>query len=82
VVPAAVDPDALSAVAAGLRDQDLDAVGMTCDVADYASMEHLRDQVLEGYGAVHLLCSNAGIGAGAEGALWEHEPTTGGGRST
>jgi NAD(P)-dependent dehydrogenase (short-subunit alcohol dehydrogenase family) len=28
---------------------------------------------LERYGAVHLLCNNAGIGAGAEGPLWEHE---------
>jgi NAD(P)-dependent dehydrogenase (short-subunit alcohol dehydrogenase family) len=28
---------------------------------------------VERYGAVHLLCNNAGIGAGAEGALWEHE---------
>ncbi len=36
-------------------------------------MEHLRDQVLEAFGGVQLLCNNAGIGAGAEGALWDHE---------
>ena len=46
---------------------------MKCDVTDFASVEHLRDAALDEFGAVHLLCNNAGIGAGAEGALWEHE---------
>jgi NAD(P)-dependent dehydrogenase (short-subunit alcohol dehydrogenase family) len=73
VVLADVDPGPLSVVADGLRAKDLDVVGITCDVADYASMERLRDRVLEDHGGVHLLCNNAGIGAGAEGALWEHE---------
>ncbi|MGH9079524.1 MAG: SDR family NAD(P)-dependent oxidoreductase [Acidimicrobiales bacterium] len=73
VVLADVDPDALSTVADGLRGQGLDVVGMGCDVADYASMEQLSDRVFEEYAGVHLLCNNAGIGAGAEGALWEHE---------
>jgi NAD(P)-dependent dehydrogenase (short-subunit alcohol dehydrogenase family) len=73
VVLADLDADPLSAVAAKLRDQGLDVEGMGCDVADYASMEHLRDGVLERHEAVHLLCNNAGIGAGAEGALWDHE---------
>jgi NAD(P)-dependent dehydrogenase (short-subunit alcohol dehydrogenase family) len=48
-------------------------VGISCDVADYASMEQLRDRVHQAYGEVHLLCNNAGIGAGAEGAIWGHE---------
>ena len=46
---------------------------MRCDVSDFASVEHLRDATLDEFGAVHLLCNNAGIGAGAEGALWQHE---------
>jgi NAD(P)-dependent dehydrogenase (short-subunit alcohol dehydrogenase family) len=33
----------------------------------------LRDAALEAFGAVHVLCNNAGIGAGAEGPIWEHE---------
>ena len=73
VVLADVDPGPLSAVTEGLRARDLDVAGIPCDVADYASVERLRDRVLEDYGDVHLLCNNAGIGAGAEGALWEHE---------
>lgn len=73
VVLADVESDALPAVADRLQRQGLDAVGITCDVADYRSVEQLRDRVLEDHGGIHLLCNNAGIGAGAEGALWEHE---------
>lgn len=73
VVLADVDPGPLSAVTDELRAKDLDVVGIPCDVADYSSVEQLRDRVVEEHGGVHLLCNNAGIGAGAEGALWEHE---------
>lgn len=73
VVLADVESDALPAVADRLQRQGLDAVGITCDVADYRSVEQLRDRVLEDHGGIHLLCNNAGIGAGAEGALWQHE---------
>jgi NAD(P)-dependent dehydrogenase (short-subunit alcohol dehydrogenase family) len=47
--------------------------GVTADVRHLEAVEALRDRALETYGAVHLLCNNAGIGAGAEGRLWEHE---------
>jgi NAD(P)-dependent dehydrogenase (short-subunit alcohol dehydrogenase family) len=73
VVLADVDPDALSTVVDRLRGRGLEVAGIPCDVADPASVEELRDRVLAGHGEVHLLCNNAGIGAGAEGALWEHE---------
>ena len=33
----------------------------------------LREATLEQFGAVHVVCNNAGIGAGAEGPIWEHE---------
>ena len=73
VVLADVEPEALNAAVDALRAEGLEVSGETCDVADYDSVVHLRDAALERYGAVHLLCNNAGIGAGAEGALWEHE---------
>jgi NAD(P)-dependent dehydrogenase (short-subunit alcohol dehydrogenase family) len=73
VVLADVEPGALEDAAATLRSEGLDVTGLHCDVSDYSSVEHLRDATLERYGSVHLLCNNAGIGAGAEGALWEHE---------
>jgi NAD(P)-dependent dehydrogenase (short-subunit alcohol dehydrogenase family) len=73
VVLADVEEAALVTATEKLRAEGLEATGVVCDVADYASVERLRDAAVERYGAVHLLCNNAGIGAGAEGALWEHE---------
>jgi len=73
VVLADVEPDALNAAADEMRAAGMDVTGVVCDVADYGSVEALRDAAFEQHGAVHLLCNNAGIGAGAEGALWEHE---------
>jgi len=35
-------------------------------------VEALRDATLEAYGAVHLVCNNAGIGSASEGQIWEH----------
>jgi NAD(P)-dependent dehydrogenase (short-subunit alcohol dehydrogenase family) len=73
VVLADVDPVPLDDAAGKLRAEGYEAAGIACDVADYSSVEQLRDTVLDRFGAVHLLCNNAGIGAGAEGLMWEHE---------
>jgi NAD(P)-dependent dehydrogenase (short-subunit alcohol dehydrogenase family) len=37
------------------------AFAMAVDVADPASVEHLRDEVIRQVGAVHVVCNNAGI---------------------
>jgi NAD(P)-dependent dehydrogenase (short-subunit alcohol dehydrogenase family) len=73
VVLADVERPALDATVASLADQGHDVTGVVTDVASFESVEALRDRALEAYGAVHLLCNNAGIGAGAEGPLWDHE---------
>jgi NAD(P)-dependent dehydrogenase (short-subunit alcohol dehydrogenase family) len=73
VVLADVDDDALADAAGKLQADGFEVIGVNCDVSDFASVELLRDAALDRFGAVHLLCNNAGIGAGAEGALWEHE---------
>ena len=73
VVLADVDDDALADAAGKLQAEGSEVIGVNCDVSDFASVEQLRDAALDRFGAVHLLCNNAGIGAGAEGALWEHE---------
>jgi NAD(P)-dependent dehydrogenase (short-subunit alcohol dehydrogenase family) len=73
VVLADVEEPALAATVAELCDQGLDVNGVPTDVADWASVERLRDTVLDRHDAVHVLCNNAGVGAGADGALWEHE---------
>ena len=73
VVLADVEVPALDATVAELRSRGLEVSGVPTDVRTYSSVEALRDETLRLHGSVHLLCNNAGIGAGAEGPVWEHE---------
>jgi len=73
VVLADVRPDALDTTVAEMRAEGLDVLGVPTDVADLASVEALRDAAIDAFGAVHVVCNNAGIGAGAEGRVWEHQ---------
>jgi NAD(P)-dependent dehydrogenase (short-subunit alcohol dehydrogenase family) len=73
VVLADIQEPVLDATVAELRDGGLDVTGVVTDVASWESVEHLRDRALDAYGAVHVVCNNAGIGVGAEGRVWEHE---------
>lgn len=73
VVLADVQPEPLAKTAGELRADGLDVTGVETDVTSYDSVQALRDAALATYGKVHLLCNNAGIGAGAEGPIWEHE---------
>jgi NAD(P)-dependent dehydrogenase (short-subunit alcohol dehydrogenase family) len=72
VVLADVEAPVLDATVAALREEGLDVMGVVTDVADYASVEALRDATVDAHGGVHLLCNNAGVGAGAEGHMWDH----------
>src|SRR3954451_17819441 len=67
VVPALVDR-----TTAELREQGRDVVGVVTDVTSLESVEALRDATLDAFGAVHVVCNNAGIGSGSEGQIWEH----------
>jgi NAD(P)-dependent dehydrogenase (short-subunit alcohol dehydrogenase family) len=73
VMAADVQGPALDATVAELRAEGLPVSGAATDVRNYASVEALRDRTVSRFGAVHVVCNNAGIGAGAEGPLWEHE---------
>jgi NAD(P)-dependent dehydrogenase (short-subunit alcohol dehydrogenase family) len=72
VVLADVFPEPLDAAVDALRAAGHDVTGVVTDVSDYQSVEHLRDAAYDAYGAVHVLCNNAGVGAGAEGQIWDH----------
>lgn len=61
LVLADVDPDGLAA-AAGKVDAEVETVG--CDVSDPQAVEHLAERAYDRFGAVHLLCNNAGVGGG------------------
>src|SRR3954454_9167880 len=73
VVIADVQADPLETTVGELRDEGLEVTGVQTDVTKYEEVERLRDAALATYGAVHVVCNNAGIGAGAEGPIWEHE---------
>lgn len=49
------------------------ALAVRCNVADAADVDKLADAAWQAYGAVHLLCNNAGIvPAGRHRAIWEY----------
>ena len=73
VVLADVQAEPLEKTVAECRAAGLEIIGVQTDVTKQESVDALRDATLVAYGAVHVVCNNAGIGAGAEGKMWEHE---------
>jgi NAD(P)-dependent dehydrogenase (short-subunit alcohol dehydrogenase family) len=73
VVLADIDEPLLTGTVTELSQRWGDAVvGVPTDVSILESVEHLRDATVEAFGTVHLVCNNAGIPSGSDGALWEH----------
>ncbi|MGI8755306.1 MAG: SDR family NAD(P)-dependent oxidoreductase [Acidimicrobiales bacterium] len=68
VVLADIEEGALDEAASGFGD-DAEVEAVRCDVSDGASVEALRDVALDRFGAVHVVCNNAGVSAG--GPIWE-----------
>lgn len=62
VVVADIDAGKAQSVAADLGGN---ALAVVVDVSDLASVEALRDAAVAQFGAVHLLCNNAGVWIGA-----------------
>jgi NAD(P)-dependent dehydrogenase (short-subunit alcohol dehydrogenase family) len=73
VVLADVQPEPLAKTVEALQADGLEVIGVETDVTTYDSVVALREAAIKKYGAVHIVCNNAGIGAGAEGPIWEHE---------
>src|SRR3954452_17633784 len=65
-------PELVAATTAELRDQGHEVTGVVTDVTSLESVAALRDAAVDAYGAVHVLCNNAGIGSGSEGRIWDH----------
>jgi NAD(P)-dependent dehydrogenase (short-subunit alcohol dehydrogenase family) len=70
VVMADVEEPALSKAADALAGSGASVLPVVTDVADRAAVEALRDAAVSAFGAVHLVCNNAGVG-GPHGPLWE-----------
>ncbi len=57
---------------AAIPDGEARVIGVPTDVVSLDSVESLRDATIAAFGAVHLVCNNAAIPSGSDGALWEH----------
>lgn len=73
VVLADLQAERLDATVADLRSEGFDVVGVVTDVTDFGSVEHLAEETLAHYGAVDVVCNNAGTGSVSEGYMWEHD---------
>jgi NAD(P)-dependent dehydrogenase (short-subunit alcohol dehydrogenase family) len=62
VVVADIQDDAVAATASELGELG-EVLGVATDVSDMASVVALADATYERYGACHVLCNNAGVGA-------------------
>ena len=63
VVIADVDEAAMEGVAREARDHGVEAVTVRTDVTDRAQVQALAEHAWQAFGAVHVLCNNAGVAA-------------------
>jgi NAD(P)-dependent dehydrogenase (short-subunit alcohol dehydrogenase family) len=73
LVVADVEEAVLAGTVAALRESGAEAVGVPTDVTSFDSVEALADAAYAAYGAVHVLCNNAGVGPPG-GLVWESTP--------
>lgn len=74
VVLADVEEGALRSAADALREDGARVLAHPVDVGEIESVQALAEAAYDAFGAVHVLCNNAGVGSGAEGRMWEHDP--------
>jgi NAD(P)-dependent dehydrogenase (short-subunit alcohol dehydrogenase family) len=70
VVLSDIEPVALEAAEKSLKSKGAPVLAVQCDVSKAEDVEALANQAYEKFGAVHVLCNNAGVGIG--GLSWEH----------
>jgi NAD(P)-dependent dehydrogenase (short-subunit alcohol dehydrogenase family) len=64
VVLADVEADALAAAEKELRDTGAEVLAVRTDVANGADVDALAQAAVDAFGAVHVVCNNAGVGGG------------------
>ena len=69
VMMADVEEQALAAAAKTLADEGIEATTAVTDVSDADSVDALARATLERFGAVHVVCNNAGVSRG--GPTWD-----------
>src|SRR5581483_2786668 len=69
VVLADIEEAALAEAESAIRERGATTLAVRTDVAQPADIAQLADAAYDAFGAVHILCNNAGVGAG--GFVWE-----------
>jgi NAD(P)-dependent dehydrogenase (short-subunit alcohol dehydrogenase family) len=64
VMLADIEEQALERAVAGLRERQIRAEGVVADVASRASIQSAAAATIAALGKVHVVCNNAGVGAG------------------
>lgn len=65
------DGEALEAAVAALTQEEHEVLGVRMDVTQQEDVERLRDEAIERFGGVHVLCNNAGVIDSAAVPIWE-----------
>ena len=79
VVLADIEADALRAAVQRLEQQERNVIGIEVNTLQRESIESLRDQAIERFGNIHVLCNNAGVVSSEDGGsrdLWEIPDST------
>jgi NAD(P)-dependent dehydrogenase (short-subunit alcohol dehydrogenase family) len=66
VMVADIEEKALSKAVADLRDRQVRAEGVLCDVAERSSLQNAALKTVGTFGKVHVVCNNAGVAVGGE----------------
>lgn len=64
VMLADIEPAALETALQGLREKQIRAEGVVTDVTSRAAVQAAADAAIAAFGKVHVVCNNAGVGAG------------------
>jgi len=73
VVVADIEESVLDKTVAELQERGADTIGVRTDVTSFESVAALADAAYATYGAVHVLCNNAGVGPPG-GLVWDSTP--------
>ncbi len=69
VVLADIETDALNAAVVRLEQQERNVIGVEVDTMQRETLESVRDQAIERFGKIHVLCNNAGVTSRRDGGL-------------
>jgi NAD(P)-dependent dehydrogenase (short-subunit alcohol dehydrogenase family) len=64
IMLADIEEAPLQAAIADLQARQIPVAGVTCDVGDRTSVEAAAAETVRAFGKVHVVCNNAGVGAG------------------